>query len=120
MSWLSLLPPVLAIVLAIWKREVILALLVAIFSAEFLLHAFNPLLGFIASVERIAAVFTNTGNAQILLFSTLVGALLALIRHAHGVSAFVRSLLNAGLARSPRSAAMLTALLGVVIFIETY
>ncbi|MEY4641082.1 MAG: hypothetical protein RLZZ227_1076 [Pseudomonadota bacterium] len=120
MSWLSLLPPVLAIVLAIWKREVILALLVAIFAAEVLLHGFNPLRGFLATLDRITAVFANTSNAQILLFSTLVGALLALMRHAHGVSAFVRALLKAGLARSPRSAAMLTALLGLVIFIETY
>ena len=120
MSWLTLLPPVLAIALAMWKREVILALLVAIFSAEVLLHGFNPLRGFLATIARIAAVFTSLGNAQILMFSTLVGALLALIRHAHGVSAFVRWLLQAGFARGPRSAAMLTALLGVAIFIETY
>lgn len=120
MSWLSLLPPVLAIALAVWKREVILALLVAVFAAETLLQDFNPLLGFIATIERIAAVFTSIGNTQILLFSTLVGALLALMRHAHGVAAFVRWLLHAGFATSPRSASMLTALLGVLIFIETY
>lgn len=120
MSWLSLVPPLLAITLAIWKREVILALLVALFASELLLHGWNPLSGFLASIERIAAVFTNRGNAQILMFSTLVGALLALMRHANGVSAFVRWLLGAGFARGPRSASMLTALLGVAIFIETY
>jgi len=119
-SWLSLVPPLLAIALAIWKREVILALLVALFASELLLHGWNPFLGFLASIERIAAVFTNRGNAQILMFSTLVGALLALMRHANGVAAFVRWLLGAGFARGPRSALMLTALLGVAIFIETY
>lgn len=120
MSWLSLLPPLLAITLAIARREVILALLAALFAAELLLHGFQPLQAFIATIERIAAVFLSLGNTQILLFSTLVGALLALMRHAHGVAAFVHWLLQAGFARGPRSASMLTALLGVVIFIETY
>src|SRR5688500_16286533 len=120
MSWLSLLPPILAITLAIWKREVVLALLVAIFAAEVLLANFNPLLGVLATIERIAAVFASADNTRILLFSTLVGALLALIRHSGGVTAFVRWLLRTGLARGPRSAAMLTSILGVVIFIETY
>ena len=120
MSWLSLLPPILAITLAIWKREVVLALLVAIFAAEILLAGFNPLLGFLGTIDRIGAVFANADNTRILLFSTLVGALLALIRHSGGVSAFVRWLLKTGLARGPRSAAMLTSLLGLFIFIETY
>lgn len=120
MNWLTLIPPLLAIALAIWKREVILALLVALFASELLLQELNPLTGFLAVIERIAAVFANRSNAQILIFSTLVGALLALMRHANGVSAFVRWLLQAGLARGPRSASMLTALLGVAIFIETY
>lgn len=120
MSWLSLLPPILAITLAIWKREVLLALLVAIFSAEVLLAGFNPLLGLLHTIDRISAVFTSADNTRILLFSTLVGGLLALIRHAGGVSTFVHWLLKTGLARGPRSASMLTALLGLVIFIETY
>lgn len=120
MNWLTLVPPLLAIALAMWKREVILALLAALVASEFLLHGMNPLGGFLAAIERIVAVFTNRGNAQILMFSTLVGALLALMRHANGVTAFVRWLLRAGLARGPRSASMLTALLGVAIFIETY
>jgi Na+/H+ antiporter NhaC len=120
MSWLSLIPPVLAITLAIWKREVVLALLVAVFSAEVLLADFNPLRSLLQTIERITAVFSSPDNTRILLFSILVGALLALIRTSGGVDAFVRWLLNAGLARGPRSVAMLTSLLGVVIFIETY
>lgn len=119
MGWLSLLPPLLAIVLAIWKREVILALLVAILTAETLLAGFNPLLGLLRSIDRISGVFTSHDNARILLFSVLIGALLALIRHSGGVSAFVRYLLASGLARGQRSVGMLTTLLGVCIFIES-
>jgi len=119
MGWLSLLPPLLAITIAIWKREVILALLVAILAAETLLSGGNPLLGFLHTIDRIAAVFGSADNTRILLFSILIGALLALIRHSGGVSAFVSLLLRTGLARGPRSVSVLTSLLGVCIFIES-
>jgi tetracycline resistance efflux pump len=119
MSWLSLLPPLVAILIALWRREVVLALLCAILLAELILAGGHPLQGFLQAIERIAAVPTSADNARILLFSLLIGALLALIRHSGGVSAFVRWLLHSGLARSPRAAGMLTCLLGVVIFIES-
>ena len=119
MGWLSLLPPVLAILIAVWKREVILALLVAILAAETLLNNFNPFIGFLAVIDRISYVFSDAGNARILLFSLLIGAFLALIRQSGGVSAFVRWLLDTGLARGPRSVSLLTCILGVCIFIES-
>ncbi len=119
MTWLSLLPPLVAILLALWRRDVLLALLTAILLAELILAGGNPLEGLLQSIERIAAVSTSADNARILLFSLLIGALLALIRHSGGVGAFVRWLLATGLARGPRSAAMLTCLLGCVIFIES-
>ena len=37
MEWLSALPPLVAVVIVLWKKDVILALVIAIFSAECLL-----------------------------------------------------------------------------------
>ncbi|MFT5004311.1 MAG: tetracycline resistance efflux pump, partial [Flavobacteriales bacterium] len=37
MDWLSVLPPLVAIIVVIWKKEVILALLSAVFISELLL-----------------------------------------------------------------------------------
>ncbi|MGA0806975.1 MAG: Na+/H+ antiporter NhaC family protein, partial [Pseudohongiellaceae bacterium] len=119
MSWLSLLPPLVAILIALWRREVILALLAAILLAELILAGGQPLSAFLHAIERIAAVSTSADNARILLFSLLIGALLALIRFSGGVAAFVRWLLHSGLARSPRAAGLLTCLLGTLIFIES-
>lgn len=119
MGWLSLLPPLLAIIIAMWKREVILALLTAILTAEILLAGWHPGTGFLHAIDRISGVFATADNVRILLFSLLIGALLALIRHSGGVSAFVRYLLKTGLARGPRSASLLTMLLGICIFIES-
>lgn len=119
MQWWTLLPPILAIVIAVWKKEVILALFVAIFSAEFLLNQFHPGLGFIATAERLVSVFDSAGNTRILLFSLLVGALLTLMQKSGGVSAFVQWVANKGLANSPRKVGLLPTFMGMFIFIET-
>ncbi|MDT8398107.1 MAG: Na+/H+ antiporter NhaC family protein [Pseudomonadales bacterium] len=119
MHWLSLIPPLLAILVTIWKRQVIPALLLAIFAAEVLLHGFNPLLGLTAGLDRIVQVFSNASNTEILLFSLLIGALLNLLKQSGGVSAFVHYLLKTGIAASPRSVSLLTSALGLIIFIES-
>lgn len=119
MEWLSLIPPALAVGIAIWKREVILALLLALWISETLILGFNPLSGFIATIERVIHITTDADNARILLFSLLIGALLAFIRESGGVNAFVQWITRNGLANTPRRAGTLTALAGVVIFIET-
>ncbi len=115
----TVLPPILAIAVAMWKREVILSLLVAIFASEVLLHAFNPAFGFLGLLDRISGVFADEGNTRILLFSLMIGALLSLVRHSGGVAAFVNWLVQRRFAETPRQVSLLTALTGVVIFIET-
>ncbi|WP_144392593.1 Na+/H+ antiporter NhaC family protein [Pleionea sediminis] len=119
MEWWTLLPPLLAIIIAVWKREVILALLVAIFSAEWLLSNFHPGLGFLNMAERLVSVFQSEGNTRILMFSLLVGALLALMQKSGGVSAFVHWVGRKGFADSPRKVGLLPTIMGTFIFIET-
>lgn len=118
MEWLSILPPVLAIAIAVWKREVILALLVAIFSSEWLLDG-SPLRAFVNTFERMIAQVADAGNARILLFSLLVGALIAFVRDSGGVSAFIRWIEQRGLVRTPRQVGWLAVITGSVLFIES-
>ncbi len=123
MGWLTILPPLVAIVTVIWRREVILALFLAILTSELLLLAdpgiIAPLSGFLASLERITAVFANAGNSRILMFSLMIGALLAYIRVSGGMTAMVEMLVGSNLARGQRSVGLLTSLTGVVVFIES-
>jgi tetracycline resistance efflux pump len=119
MGALSLLPAIVAITLALWKREVILALLAALFSAELLLQNGNPLLASSSLIERLLAVIADPGNAQILMFSLLIGAFLRLIRESGGVNGFVSALSKAGLTKTPRQAGVLATSLGLGIFIES-
>jgi tetracycline resistance efflux pump len=120
MDWLTLLPPLFAIIVAVWKRDVIFALLTALISAEFLQNSFNPLAAFLGSLSRIISTFASSSNTEILLFSLFIGALLALMKNSGGVMAFVDFLLARNIAKTPRSAALMTSTLGVVIFIESY
>jgi len=120
MDWLTLLPPMLAILFAVWKRDVILALTVALLTAEFLQQSYNPFTAFLGSVSRITSTFASSSNTEILLFSLLIGALLALMKNSGGVLAFVDFLLARNIAKTPRSAAVMTSTLGIVIFIESY
>ena len=137
-EWMSLLPPFVAIAIAIWKKEVVLALTTGIWLAEALLVVASPdwvwpaefwMLplalvkivgyGFTGMLERCVAVFADGGNARVLLFGLIVGALIELMQTSGGVSGFVGKLANAGLTRSKRSVSMLASLIGISIFVET-
>jgi tetracycline resistance efflux pump len=123
MDWLSVLPPLVAIIVVIWKKEVILALLSAVFISELLLasqhHSNAIFLAFIGFIERIISVVSSGSNARILIFSLLIGALLAYIRDSGGVTATVDKLVNKGIAKSKRQVGALTMFTGMVIFIES-
>ncbi len=119
MDWIVILPPVLAIAIAVWRKEVIIALILAIFFSEIIIAGWNPATGFAGSIDRIVAVFESPGNTRILLFSLIVGALIEFIQVSGGVSACVRKLTNMGLTRTPRQVGLLTTFTGLIIFIET-
>ena len=119
MSWLSILPPIVAIIFAIWKREVTIALLLAIFTASLILVGGNPVYAFTDTVERIINVFSSAYNTRILMFSLLIGALIQLIKISGGVTAFVDWLTRRSLVNNQRKAGMLPSILGSSIFIDT-
>lgn len=122
MSWYSILPPLIAILVVFWRKEVIMALLLAVISSEFLLlytQGQSGLLTFVNSVERVISVVTSAGNSRILIFSIVIGALLAYIRESGGVAATVNKLMNLGVAKSKRQVGLLTMFTGTSVFIES-
>ncbi|MBL1431707.1 MAG: sodium:proton antiporter [Robiginitomaculum sp.] len=123
MGWWTVLPPLVAIAVVIWRKEVILALFAAILTSEILLltqsGGFAPLLGFIASIDRITAVFDSSYSTRLLMFSLLIGALLAYMRHSGGVTALVDFLINRKMTNSRRQAGLLSFGVGIILFIES-
>ncbi len=119
MEWLSVLPPVAAIVIAVWTRNVYWALGLAILISETLQAGFNPAGGALAGIDRAAGVFADAGNTRILLFCLIIGALIAYLERAGGFSAMVSWLTRSGVGAGPKRASAVTAASGVVLFIET-
>jgi Na+/H+ antiporter NhaC len=123
MEWLSVLPPLVAIIVVLWRKDVILALLIAVFSSELLLayreHSNVIFYAFLGFIERIITVFSSPSNTRLLIFSLLIGALLAYVRDSGGVNALVNKLVNKGIAKSKRQVGAVTMFTGIVIFIES-
>lgn len=85
----SLLPPVLAIGLAIKTRQVFLSLLFGIWIGWVVLSGWNFFTGTLATIQALVDVFKEAGNTRTIMFSSLVGALIAFIQHSGGVEGFV-------------------------------
>ena len=64
---LTILPPILALIIAVVTRNVFYALGGAIWASETIIADGNPFLGLLASVDRAASVFESAGNTRILL-----------------------------------------------------
>jgi Na+/H+ antiporter NhaC len=118
-SWTSLLPPLLAIGLAIGTRQVYLSLGAGVWLGFTILAGWDPLAGLAGAVDGAVGVFEDAGNTRVLLFTLVIGALIATVEASGGVRGFVEGLERRGWASSPRGARVLSFLVGVVIFIES-
>ena len=118
-SLLSLLPPLLAIGLAVATRKVLISLFVGVWLGWTLLSDFNPIVGLGAAVSAGLGVFADIDNTLVIIFSALVGALIAFTRYSGGVQGFVDWITTKGGSESPRRARLLSFTLGIAVFVES-
>jgi len=118
-TWVSILPPVLAIVLAIWTRQVYLSLAAGVWIGWTILNGWNPLSGLAAAIENSVAVLASPGNANVILFTLVIGALIATVEASGGVRGFIHSLERRDRIRTARGSQLLAWVIGFVIFIES-
>ncbi len=118
-GWLSLLPPILAIVLAIWTRQVYLSLAAGVWIGWSMVEGWNPLSGAARALDETIVVFGDPGNTRVILFALFIGALIATVEASGGVKGFVRWLEERSWVTGPRGAQLLAYVVGWVIFIES-
>ncbi len=118
-SWYSVLPPIIAIILAIWTKQVILSLFAGIWMGFTLMNGFNPIVGVTAGLDGIINVFTDPGDTRVLIFTLLIGSLIATIEHTGGVRGFVHYLESRRWVHNGVRAQILAWATGLVIFIES-
>ncbi|MFN3214475.1 MAG: Na+/H+ antiporter NhaC family protein [Henriciella sp.] len=119
MEWLTITPPLLAIIVAVWTRNVFWALGIAIWLSETIIAGFNPFMGALGGIDRAVGVFDSSYNTRVLLFCLIIGALIIYMQRSGGISAMVERLQNSGFASTPRRAGLVTAICGILIFVET-
>ena len=118
-TWISLLPPVLAIVLAIWTRQVYLSLAGGLWLAWTIVSGWNPLTGLAAAIQGTVDVLGSEGDARAIMFTIAIGALIATVEASGGVRGFVLFLEQNKWVNSAKRAQLLAWATGVVIFIES-
>lgn len=119
MDWIVLLPAIVAIVLALWTKEVYLSLMAGLWLGTTILVGGNPILGLRELLDQLVAVFGDADNTRILIFSLMVGGLIALVQASGGVNGFVNWAKRRGWGTTRRSAEVLAWVVGMLIFVES-
>ncbi|MDE7035494.1 MAG: Na+/H+ antiporter NhaC family protein, partial [Eubacteriales bacterium] len=112
----TLLPPIIAIALALITKEVYSSLLIGILSGALLYTGFSPL----SAVETTFSIMGEKigGNVNILIFLVLLGILVALVTKSGASRAYGEWASRRITSR--RGALLATSALGVLIFVDDY
>lgn len=118
-GWLSILPPIIAITLALISKEVISSLLIGILTGT-VIYSVNMPVGFlpIAAVETAFKVIVTKFDANIVIFCSLLGSLVYVIAMAGGARAYGKWATQK--IKSRRASLLATSGLGAFIFIDDY
>jgi Na+/H+ antiporter NhaC len=118
-TWISLLPPLLAITLAIISRQVYLSLAGGIWLGHSILEGWNPVSGLVRAIDETVAVLSDPGDAKVILFTLVIGSLIATVESSGGVRGFVTFLETRQWVTNARRARLLAWMAGITLFIES-
>lgn len=118
-GWLSIIPPIIAIALALLTKEVISSLIIGILSGT-LIYAFSTGGGVVKAIDVTFGLMAQQlgDNAAIIIFLACLGALVTVITMAGGSRAYGDWAANK--IKSKKGAQLGTSLLGGLIFIDDY
>lgn len=113
-TWWSLVPPLLAIVLALVTKEVYSSLFIGVAMGALLYTGFHPWNAFVTLFD----IMKNSMNLNILIFDVLLGMIIVLMSKSGGSAAYGKWAGNK--IKSKKSAMLATTGLGVLIFVDDY
>lgn len=117
--WLSIIPPLAAIAIAIIFRQVYVALVIGLWSGTTILARGNILKGLAEMIELCIKVFQDPGNTRVILFSACIGAVIAFTQRSGGVQGFINWLSKRALISTRKRAQLLAMGIGIAIPIES-
>ncbi|MEL6671720.1 MAG: Na+/H+ antiporter NhaC family protein [Bacteroidota bacterium] len=123
--WLAILPPLFAIVLALIFKEVIVSLFLGILMGAAVLGFYAKgtvagiFSGFLTTIDSyILSALTDSSHISVILFSLLIGGMVAIISRNGGMQGIVDKI--SGIAKTATSGQFATWLMGLVIFFDDY
>jgi Na+/H+ antiporter NhaC len=118
-SLLSVVPPILAIGVALVFRHVVLALFLGIVSGALIIADGNLLTALLRTADTyIVPAIADVDHATIIVFSLILGGVVGVISASGGLHALVQ--VCARWATTARSAQLATFCMGIVIFFDDY
>ena len=118
-GWLSVVPPLVAIGLALIFKDVLISLFLGVFCGALIAYDWNPVAAFARSIDRfVAGALADPDHAKIVIFTTLLGGMVGLIGKSGGTRGIVERL--ARFATSSRRGQLVTWAMGVLVFFDDY
>lgn len=115
----SLLPPVIAIAMALLTREVILSIFSGVWIGATILSGYHPIAGLTTALDTyLVDSLGNRDHAAIILFSLGFGGIIGVIGANGGMKGIVQK--ASQYARTPRSSQLATMFMGILIFFDDY
>ncbi len=114
----SILPPLLTIVVALLFKDVILALILGIFSGLLIVNGGAIVPAAVQMADRITASLTDSWNIRIFLFCALLGSFVSILSKTGSAGAFGAWAANR--LKSRRGTLAFTFFFGIIIFIDDY
>ena len=113
-TWWSLMPPIIAILLALFTKEVYLSLFAGCALGALLVAEFHPWVAF----DTLFNTMINSVDFSILMFMILLGMVVMLMQESGGTRAYGEW--AAKKLKSKRATLVATSLLGALIFVDDY
>lgn len=118
-GWLSIIPPIVAIILSLITGEVLLSLFVSVLVGATILAGFNPLFGFTDTLNNyIITSLSDSWNISILVFCLSIGGFIGILSKNGGTKGIADLVIKR--ANSTKSTLFTTWLMGILIFFDDY
>ena len=118
-GYLSIVPPLFAIVLAVLLRQALLALFAGVWIGAFFVHGYRPLDALLRTFDTyLPGTLVDSGHAAIVLFTMALGGMVGIISKSGGTKALVD--LIATRAKSRRAGMVTAWASGLVVFFDDY
>lgn len=118
-GWLSIVPPLIAIFLALMIRQVIVSLSIGIFSGALIYYNFDPITALLRFADTlIINVLIDRDHMFIIVFTLLIGGVVGVISANGGTTGLAKQITK--FAKTAKSGMISSWLLGVAIFFDDY